>query len=67
MLIESIFQKYKNIRLSFAANGKEAIEQVQKNSFDLILMDINMPVLNGTDATQYIRQKLHLDVPIVAW
>ena len=66
MLIESIFQKYKNITLTFAANGKEAIEQIEKNSYDLVFMDINMPVLNGTDATQYIRQKLHLDVPIVA-
>ena len=66
MLIESIFQKYKNITLTFALNGKEAIEEVQKKAYDLVLMDINMPVLNGTDATQYIRQKLHFDVPIVA-
>jgi len=66
MLIESIFEKYKNISLSFAVNGKDALAKLEERSYDLILMDINMPVLNGIDATQYIRQKLHLDVPIVA-
>ncbi|QOP45063.1 FIST N-terminal domain-containing protein [Sulfurimonas paralvinellae] len=66
MLIESIFEKYKNIELSFAVNGKDAIEKLQQNDFDLVLMDINMPVLNGIDATRYIRQKLHRKVPIVA-
>ena len=66
MLIESIFQKYKNIRLSFAVNGKDAIAKLQEKKYDLVLMDINMPVLNGADATQYIRQKLSLDTPIVA-
>lgn len=66
MLIESIFQKYKNITLTFAVNGKEAIEQLQQKAYDLVLMDINMPVLNGRDATQYIRQKLQMDLPIVA-
>ena len=65
-LIESIFQKYKNIKLTFVVNGKEAIEQLQQKSYDLVLMDINMPVLNGRDATEYIRQKLKMDLPIVA-
>ena len=66
MLIESIFEKYKNISLSFAVNGKDALAKLEECSYDLILMDINMPVLNGIDATQYIRQKLQLKVPIVA-
>jgi PAS domain S-box-containing protein len=66
MLIESIFEKYKNIKLSFAVNGKDAIEKLQEKPYDLVLMDINMPVLNGIDATNYIRQKLKLEVPIVA-
>jgi len=66
MLMESIFQKYKNITISFAVNGKDAIEKLQQKHYDLVLMDINMPVLNGIDATQYIRQKLHLNTPIVA-
>ncbi len=66
MLMESLFEKYKNIELSFAVNGADAIEKVQHKPYDLIFMDINMPVKNGIDATRYIREKLHMDVPIVA-
>ena len=66
MLIESLFQRYKNIELVFAINGEDAIEKVQEKKFDLILMDINMPVKNGIDATKVIREELHMDMPIVA-
>ena len=66
MLIDSIFEKYENISLTFAVDGDDAIHKVEEKSYDLILMDINMPVKNGIDATKYIRKKLHLDVPIVA-
>jgi len=66
MLVESIFKKYKNITLEFAVNGKEAVEKVEVKHYDLVFMDINMPVMNGIDATKFIREKLHLDVIIVA-
>jgi CheY-like chemotaxis protein len=38
-------------------NGKQAIEALEKNEIDLILMDIEMPVMNGLEATKYIREK----------
>ncbi len=44
-----------------AANGKEAIEAAAQHNFDAILMDVQMPLMNGYEATQYIREKL--DVP----
>ena len=66
ILIESIFQKYKNVTLEFAYNGKEAVDKAAQNEYDLILMDINMPVMNGLDATKLIREELQLDVAIVA-
>ena len=37
-----------------AADGRQAIEMVAKHNYDLILMDIAMPVMNGLDATRYI-------------
>ncbi len=43
------------ISIDFAANGKEALEQLEKNSYDLVLMDIQMPVMDGMTATKIIR------------
>lgn len=42
--------------VTIAPNGKEAVALAQKNFYDLILMDINMPVMNGVEATKIIRK-----------
>ncbi len=39
-----------------AGNGKEALELIQKHSFDLVFMDIEMPVMNGIETIKKIRQ-----------
>jgi CheY-like chemotaxis protein len=39
---------------------------LNKKPYHIILMDINMPVMNGCDATVIIREKLKLDIPIIA-
>ncbi len=50
-----------------AADGQQAVEMAVKNSPDLVLMDLNMPVLNGFEATRQIHTQPALrDVPIVA-
>ena len=41
-----------------AANGREAVEQAQRLSPDIILMDVRMPVMDGVTATQQVRQQL---------
>jgi len=51
--------------VAHVANGAEALEQATSQHFDLILMDIQMPVMNGRDATQAIRDA-GVDTPIVA-
>jgi CheY-like chemotaxis protein len=43
---------------SQAENGKEAIELMNDNVFDLVLMDIEMPVMNGLETCLYIRKNL---------
>jgi len=52
--------------LDIAFNGKEAIVMVQKNEYDIIVKDLHMPEMNGIDASRYIRQTMHLQIPIIA-
>ncbi|MES2575858.1 MAG: PAS domain S-box protein [Bacteroidota bacterium] len=49
-----------------AENGQIAIEKLQNEDFDVVLMDLQMPIMNGFDATEYIRNTLNLDIPIIA-
>jgi CheY-like chemotaxis protein len=49
-----------------AENGKIAIEKLQKKSFDVILMDLQMPEMNGFEATEYIRNQMKSQIPIIA-
>lgn len=49
-----------------ADNGQIAVEKLQVNTYDIILMDLQMPIMNGFEATEYIRNILKLDIPIIA-
>lgn len=68
-LIELYFKKT-TCHLDFAADGLEALEKYKSSSYDLVLMDIQMPVMDGHEATHEIRkyEKEHgiQPVPIVA-
>jgi CheY-like chemotaxis protein len=46
--------------VDLAENGKEAVELVGQRDYDLVLMDLQMPVMGGQDATREIRSNLHL-------
>lgn len=57
---------YWELPYEIAANGKEALEKLQGQSYDLILMDIQMPGMDGYTATAQIRHTLQLSTPIIA-
>lgn len=61
----SLFADY-HIKSAVAENGYQAIEMVRATDYDLILMDIEMPKMNGFEATQIIRNELKKDTPIIA-
>lgn len=66
---KTLNKKYKNINLVIADNGQIAVDILKKQTFDLILMDIQMPVMDGYEATEYIRKQMRLEVanlPILA-
>ena len=57
---------YWNLDFDIVNNGKEAIEALQQNDYRLILMDIQMPVLDGYTTTLKVRNELGLSIPIIA-
>lgn len=57
--------KKNQVICSVAENGLQAVEQVKQNTFDLVLMDINMPIMDGLKATKEIRT-FNTSTPIVA-
>lgn len=62
LLLKAIFKGYNLVR---AMNGAEAVELLKEFSFDFVLIDIRMPVMNGLEATIKIRE-YNKHIPIIA-
>ncbi len=55
-----------NYEIEVAFNGKEAVEKLQKEEFNLVLMDVHMPEMDGYQATKIIRETISKDLTIIA-
>jgi CheY-like chemotaxis protein len=64
-LARKVFERL-GCRLYIANDGYEALEMITREKYDMIFMDIDMPRINGYEATQIIRQTLCLNTPIIA-
>lgn len=66
LLLEAILKKT-GVNLLHAWNGKQAIEMVDENpEIDLCLMDLKMPIMNGFEATEKIRETGNTKLPVIA-
>ncbi|UTW63945.1 PAS domain S-box protein [bacterium SCSIO 12741] len=65
VLASSILEEYR-VSVTLADNGKRALEILEQENFDLILMDIQMPEMNGIETTEVIRNQMELPIPILA-
>lgn len=67
IIVTRLLKKNNFDSIVVAENGLQAFEQAQKQKYDLILMDMQMPVMNGFEATQKIRElDNYKDTPIIA-
>ncbi len=66
LIMEELLQKT-NAKVSMADNGQIAVDMVSKKTFDIVLMDMQMPVMDGIQATGIIRETHNAeDLPIIA-
>ena len=65
LLMKTILDDF-GFERDIAPNGKIAIEKLQNSHYDIILMDLQMPEMNGFEATEYIRNKMNSKIPIIA-
>ncbi|MCL9807271.1 ATP-binding protein [Flavobacterium amniphilum] len=70
MVVKTITKKWSNTEIEFANNGKEGISILKEKDFDIILMDLHMPVMDGYEATIAIRNghagESNKNIPIIA-
>jgi PAS domain S-box-containing protein len=65
-VIFSLMLKNLQVLVDEAENGLDALELIEKNTYDLVLMDIQMPVMDGPSTLANIRKKYGDDLPVIA-
>jgi CheY-like chemotaxis protein len=56
----------KHATMQFVQTGKQAVDKLEAEHFDVILMDLHMPEMDGFAATKYIRETMRSNIPIIA-
>jgi len=65
LLMQTLLDDF-GFHCDMADNGKIALEKLKAKVYDIILMDLQMPEMNGFEATEHIRNTLHSGIPIIA-
>ncbi|MEO5890369.1 MAG: chemotaxis protein CheB [Ferruginibacter sp.] len=71
LLLKTVLSDF-GFQMEIVENGKLAIEELKKSiqgktgEYDIVLMDLQMPEMNGFEAASFIRKELHSDIPIIA-
>ena len=65
-MIAAIVLKSNGYHITEVLDGKEAVTQLSMQPFDLVLMDMQMPFMDGLEATRIIRKHINKKVPIIA-
>lgn len=61
--LSDLLFKRQGLALDFAENGEVALTKTRENQYDLVFMDIEMPVMGGLEATKQINKELGEDAP----
>ena len=65
LLMRTLLDEF-GFECDIASDGKIAIEKLKTKSYDVVLMDLQMPEMNGFEATEYIRGEMDSKIPIIA-
>lgn len=65
MVVQAMIEiLYPNVTMEMVSNGLEALEKLKNGSYDLVLSDVDMPVMNGYDLVSEVK-KLGLSIPLI--
>lgn len=69
-IMKTILSRWKNTEITIVSDGSLALEALQNDTFDMVLMDLQMPVMDGYEATEEIRRgsagEANIQIPIIA-
>jgi len=62
LFYDLVHSKEKNVKVDVAEDGKQAIKKIASNPYDILLLDIQMPRMDGYELSTYIREKMNISI-----